>query len=377
MRRLLSICMLLCLLLSCAAALLPLTASAESALDWNKIYYRQIPQTEGETHEQVRLTTGAEIPGACTLEFDASKTGLKVNDKAVQPGEQLTKAGEYELLLTNLANETQQVIYTVKLLPDINVKHGDVFTTYPTITCSNAEKVTYQTNLDFEVPIASGDQIRQFGRFIICAYGKNKNGHDVKFEYVIYIKVVHAVETFDPQNGHALNVTVGSFDDYTVEATLDGQPLAEGPNVVTEVGAHELNVKLNGAYYNNLNAMPDAESLFLRISIDFSSLEQRSPYYFDFTGWNAKILLDGKEVKGQVRVAKNGKHTLEALDADGKRIEGAFRITTDANPTPQRLDTVTFRFRNPNFIIAIISGVLAIGVFAFAAYLFVARRRLV
>ncbi|MBE6702993.1 MAG: hypothetical protein E7585_06245 [Ruminococcaceae bacterium] len=381
MKRLLSIGMLLILLMSCFTMVLPVGASeTEAVVDWNRIYYQLIPETEGGETPKVRLTTGADIPGACTLDFDATKTSLKVNGQQVEPGFEMRSAGEYELLLTNLANQTQQLVYTVKLLPNVNVTDGQVFTEYPVITCDNARSMAYQENLDVAQPIQSGEQIRKLGRFILTVNGHDKTGrNNYAFVYVIYVKAVHAVEIFDAEHGHALDVIVGTFDDHTVAATLDEtRTLNPGSNIVTEVGTHRLDVRLDGAACTYLNVIPDNEALSLRIAIqDLDSLAQKTPYDFDFTGWNATVLLDGKPVSGKVRVAKNGKHTLKALDKDGNQIENAFVITTADQPTPVKMTTVNFRFKNPNFIVAIVSGALALGVFAFATYLFVARRRLV
>ena len=379
MKRLLACLMLVILLAACVASLFPMTAVATSKeeYDWLRVYYAMKTE-EGVAEERVALSGGAEIVGGCVLYFDDTKARAILDDHQISTGHVLSMAGEYELKIYNLADDTAMLEYNFKVLPDINVSDGQVFTEFPQINFTNAYRVTYA---DFAepTPIAAGERIQNFGRFTVYAYGKNKNDNEIEFKYTIYVKMVHAVQVQDPEKGHALNVIVGTFEGHTVEATLDdSRALQSGDNLVTEVGTHTLAVKLDGVYQPSTSlALPDSEALSLRIPIHFASKEQRSPYYFDFTGWDATVKLDGKTVSGEVRMAKHGKHTLEAFDKDGNRIENAFAITEGQNLTVVPTTQVQFRYINLHFFFAIGAGVVALGFAVFALVLFLARRRMI
>lgn len=379
MKRFLTILMLFVMLSSFAAIFLPLgTFAAEDSLAWRRIQYSLVPTEEGIEPEKLALTSEAKIAGPANLWFDASKTQLSVNGVAVENGHELFKAGVYEITLVNVANEAQRNSYKIKIMPNINVATGQVFTEYPTIICTNAERIEHQRNLDLAEEIASGTQLRTLGKNTLIVYSRDEKQNLIKDTYVFHIKAVHSEKIYDAENGHALKVTVGTFDDLVVEATLDGdRPLNVGANIVHEVGTHTLAAKINGAEFTDLLALPDSNDLSLRIAINFGSMTQTTPFYFDFTGWEkANILLDGKPVSGEVRVDWFGGHKLEVKDANGKTVEYAFEISVN-DVKKGNWTTVPFNFQNPHFYIALATALLAIAAVVIAAILFVARRRLV
>ena len=379
MKRFLTILMLFVMLSSLAAVFSPLgTFAAEDSLAWRRIQYSLVPTEEGVEPEKLALTADAKIAGPANLWFDASKTLLSVNGVSVENGHELFNAGVYEITLVNAANEAQRNSYKIKIMPNINVANSQVFTEYPTIVCTNVVKMEHQRNLDLPELITSGTQLRTLGKNTLIIYSKDEKGNLIKDTYVFYIKAVHAEKIYDAENGHALKVTVGSFDDLVVEAILDGdRQLNEGANIVHEVGTHTLSAKVNGFEFTDLLALPDSNDLSLRIAINFASMTQTTPFYFDFTGWErANILLDGKLVSGEVRVDWFGGHKLEVKDANGKTVENAFEISVN-DVKKGNATTVSFTFQNPHFYIALATVLLAIAAVVIAAILFVARRRLV
>ena len=370
--------LLLALLLSSLMAALPAGAAADNA--WRKITYVVAPQNEGEQPITGEVTTKGVIPGSCTLSFDASKTGLTVNGVAAENGVALTTAGIYHLGLTNLAQPQQKLTVEITVMPDINVADGQVFTTYPTVICSNASErgMEYQRDLNEPKPFASGTQIRELGRHTLTVYGKDPDGYDIKFAYVFYVKACDAVRLKDPATGkEALDMIVGSFDDMTVEATLNGEALAPGSNIVTKVGEHKLSVKLNGAEVTQPFAAPDAAQTALRIALYVDSFEEKEPYHFDFSDWDATVLLDGKPVSGKVRIEGYGTHELTVVDENGKTVEGAFLVTVGDAELPAVITNLKVTFKNPHLIYAIIAAVPAVAFLVAACYFFLARRRLV
>ena len=324
------------------------------------------------------LTTGAELDGPVQLWYDTAKATMKVNGKAAENGCRLTQAGFYDVSLTNLENDQQTLTYKIKVKPNINVWTGRIFTEFPVITCTNVEKIEHRQDMH-ETEITSGDKLTQLGMHTVAVYFRDAEGKQVKDSYVFYVKAVHAERIYDAENGHALKVTVGSFEGLTVEAMLDEErPLNEGANIVKEIGTHTLHTKINGVAFTDQLALPDSNELSLRVEINFASMIQTAPFYFDFTGWNDNaILLDGRPVtKGEIRVDGFGKHTLEVRDKDGKPIENAFDIKVD-DVKKGAMTKVEFQFQNPHFYIALGAIVLAVVAAIFAVILFVARRRLV
>ena len=374
-RQFLRVLALALLLLTCAA-LLPVSAAEH---DWKKITYTLAPTAEGAAPVTGDLTTKAQIPGSCTLSFDSSKTYLTVNGQPVESGVLLETAGVYKVGLENLANRNQKLSYEVTVLPDINVANEQVFTTYPVITCSNAVKIEHQRNLDLAKPFEAGTQLRELGRHTLIVYGKDPAGYQIKFPYVFYIKACDAVRVKDTATGkEAIDVIVGTFDDMTVEATVDGdRALVPGSNIITEVGQHTLSVKLNGAVLNQPHTLPDTEEMALRIELYLDSLDSKEPYYLDLSGWDVQILMDGKPVSGMVEMNRHGTHVLTAQDKDGKPVEGAFLVQIGQDGVPTPMTNLKLTFHNPHLIYAIFVAVPALALLVLACYFFLARRRIV
>lgn len=375
MKRKILVLLLLVFLLSSFLAVLPVSAADN---EWRKITYTVAPRNEGEQPVTGEVTTKGVIPGSCTLNFDPAKTELTVNGQPAENGVSLSVAGVYRLGMTNLAQPQQKLSVEVTVLPDINVADGQVFTTYPTITFTNAVSVEHQRDLNLAKPLASSTQLRELGRHTLTVFGKDPDGYTIKFPYVFYVKACDAVRTKDPATGkEALDVIVGSFDDMTVEATLDGEPLLTGSNIVTKVGEHQLSVKLNGVELDQPHTMPDAAQTALRIDLYVDSFEEKEPFYFDFSGWDARILLDGKPVSGKVRIDGYGSHVLTVVDENGNAIEGAFLVSVKDQELPSVFTNLKLTFRNPHLIYAIIAAVPALALLVAACYYFLARRRVV
>lgn len=375
MKQKILVLLLLVFLLSSFLAVLPVSAADN---EWRKITYTVVPQNEGEQPITGEVTTKGVIPGSCTLNFDPSKTVLTVNGQPAENGVLLSTAGVYRLGMTNQAQPQQKLSVEVTVLPDINVAEGQVFTTYPTVTFTNAVSVEHQRDLNLAKPFTSGTQIRELGRHTLTVYGKDPDGYTIKFPYVFYVKACDAVRIKDPATGkEALDVIVGSFDDMTVEATLNGAPLAAGSNIITKVGAHQLSVKLNGAELDQPFAMPDASQTALRIDLYVDSFEEKEPFYFDFSGWDANILLDGKPVSGKVRIDGYGAHVLTVVDENGNTVEGAFLVSVKDQKIPTIITSLKLTFKNPHLIYAIIAAVPTLVLLVAACYFFLARRRVV
>ncbi|MBQ8358046.1 MAG: hypothetical protein IJX39_09625 [Clostridia bacterium] len=378
MKRLLSmVCALVILLLTFAAAL-P-TAAAVGG-DWKKLTYTLEPQAEGESAVTADIKVDVQIPRSCTINCDPEKTELRVNGKTVESGHRLEMAGEYELTAVSKANTEQMVTYAVTVLPDINLSAGQVFTSYPTITCTNALEVKYYRNQAIPTVFQSGTTVSELGAHTILVYGRDAAGNRIEFpEYRFYIKACHAERVFDQASGkEALNITVGTFEDRTVSAVLDGETeLSAGSNIVTKVGAHKLDIKVNGEKLTLDLAQPSSEQLTLRVELYVDALESKDPFLFDFSRWDAEILLDGEHVTGSVRVGDHGDHTITVRGSDGQAIENALSVTVGERGTPTSMTELSFTFNNPHMIYAIIVAVPALALLIAACYFLVARRRIV
>ena len=376
MKRLLSVVCVLFVLLSVCVA--PMPVNAESEMDWIKITYTLEPKEEGAAPGTGDITADTEIPGSCTLHWDPNLTVLMVDGVRVENGFKLDVAGEYELKAVSRESSLQFRVYKVTVLPDVNLVNGQVFTSYPTIVCTNAidmEHMKGTVGVDF----VSGTTVRELGSHLLTIFGKGKNGSVMKFEYRFYVKACHAERVFDAASGkEALNIIVGSFDDMTVAATLDGtRVLSEGSNIETKIGQHTLEVLANGEKLTSSQKRPSEESMFLRVELYVDAKESKEPFYFDLSRWDTVFLLDGKVVTGDLRVGKHGAHTLSACDANGQTIKNALSVTVGDAEKPTVMTDLAFTFRNPHILYAIIVAVPTVALLAAAGYFLVARRKVV
>lgn len=377
MKRLLSmVCVLFVLLSVCV---LPLPINAEGENEWKKLTYTLDPQNEGEEPVTGTLMAENEISGNCTIHWDAAVTKVMLDDHEIEGDYRLETAGEYELKAFNRAKPAQVIVYKVKVLPDINLVNGQVFTSYPTIVCTNALSMEYTRNSGFGTDFESGSSIRELGSHLLTVYGRGKNGSRVNFDYRFYVKACHVERVFDEASGkEALNVIVGTFDDKTIEATLDGtRVLAEGSNIETKVGQHTLDILVNGEPLTSNQAKPGTESLMLRVELYVDAQESKDPFRFELSRWDADILLDGKVTKEDVRVGKHGSHTIAVRAADGQLIENGLSVTVGEEGTPTPMTELRFTFRNPHILYGIIAAVPAVLLLLAAGYFLVARRRIV
>ncbi len=381
-RRILAMLTAVLLLLS-LVAILPVGASDEvDEISWRKLTYSKDPTEEGGEAIQGNIAKKCEVPAFSKIHFDPAVTKLLVNGTEVETGYQTTYAGDYTLTIINKAKPDEQLEYEIKSLADINVYDGQVFTYYPTVTCTNGTDMeyTYDNSLNSFV---SGTQIRNLGKHLITVFGVNAKGQRVKvMDYKFYVKACDSVRVFDEASGkEALDVIVGEFDDLTVEATLDGnRPLVKGSNIVTEVGTHKLDAVIKngeGKVITRAQSLPDFEELSLRITMGLPSLETKEPYTFDFSKWDATVLLDGEVVSGAVRVGSHGDHVLSVRGKDGKTVEGAFSVLLEDAEAPVTMTEVQFSFQNPHLIYAILVAVPTVFLLCVACYFLIARRRVV
>lgn len=381
-RRILAMLTAVLLLLS-LVAILPVGATDEvDEISWRKLTYSKDPTEEGGEAIRGNIAKKCEVPAFSKIHFDPAVTKLLVNGTEVETGYETTYAGDYTLTIINKAKPDEQLEYEIKSLADINVYDGQVFTYYPTVTCTNGTDMeyTYDNSLhSFE----SGTQIRNLGKHLITVFGVNAKGQRVKvMDYKFYVKACDSVRVFDEASGkEALDVIVGEFDDLTVEATLDGnRPLAKGSNIVTEVGTHKLDAVIKnkeGQVITRAQSLPDFEELSLRITMGLPSLETKEPYTFDFSKWDATVLLDGEVVNGSVRVGGHGDHVLSVRGKDGKTVEGAFSVLLEDAEAPVTMTEVQFSFQNPHLIYAILVAVPTAFLLCVACYFLIARRRVV
>ena len=374
----LMLCALLMILSTCVVAL---PVSAEDNDAWKTLTYTLTPKEGEDAPVTGTVTDGVEILRNCTIHWDPALTDCMLDGRLVTGQElKIDMAGEYELRAISKENPTSNYMrYNIKVLPDINLADGQVFTYYPTFECTNASGIKYtkgtvSEDLELGVPIS----VRTLGSHLLTVYGHGKNGR-ATFEYRFYVKVCHAERVFDQASGkEALNIIVGTFDDYDFTATLDGtRVLEKGSNIETKVGQHTLDVAAKGQSKISSQALPGNNALMLRVDVYMDAQESKDPYYFDFSRWDAEILLDGKVVKDVVRVGKHGKHTLAVRGADGQLMENGLNVTIGEEGKPQAMTQLNFTFRNPHILYAIIVAVPAVLLLAGAGYFLLIRRKVV
>ena len=385
MKRRISIMLALILLVLSVVAVLPIHAAQdeEDVVSWRKLTYSKAPTEEGGETIQGKIEPKCEIPAFGVIHYNAEITQLFVNGEEADPaGYQTSYAGDYTLTIVNRANTAQSLEYEVKVLADINVTDGQVFTYYPTITCTNGTDMMHTYDNSEYPNFQSGTEVRNLGKHLVTVYGVNAKGQRVEVKnYKFYIKACDAVRVFDEATGkEAIDVIVGDFEDMTVDAVLDGtRVLQKGSNIVTAVGAHTLDAVImkDGKKVVRAESLPDFEELSLRIALALPTLETKEPYYFDFSRWDAEVWLDDKPLNGPVRVGKHGDHVLTVRDANGNVVEGAFSLLLQNAEKPETLTEVKFTFKNPHLIYAIVVAVPTAALLGVACYFLIARRRVV
>lgn len=385
-----ALAMLFLLLFLVTALSMSIGAAGEvDEISWRKLTYSTEPTQEGGETLQGSVTKDCELAPYSKIHFDPAVTQLQVNGETVEGDSyQLSYAGHYTLTIINKQKPSEYLEYEIRSLPDINLVDEQVFTSYPTIICKGQTDIkhTYDTK---EMPFESGTQIRALGKHLLTVYGVNGKNERVKVKnYTFYVKACDAVRVFDETSGkEALDVIVGEFDDLTVEATLDGTlPLNKGSNIVTAVGTHTLDATIkdkDGKPVVRAESLPDFEELSLRIMLGFATMDKsdalktKVPLSFDFSRWDAKVMLDGKELTGPVRVGQHGEHVLTVMGADGKPVEGAFSVMFADSKEPQAMTEIAFTFQNPHLIYAILVAVPTVLLLGVACYFLIARRRVV
>ena len=389
MKRLLSMVCALFVLLSVCVLALPVNAEGEN--EWQKLTYTLDPKNEGEESVTGTLVKETELLGNCTIRWDAAVTKVMLNGLEIaEDYYRFETAGEYKLKAVDRARPTSVIDYKltvlpdIKVQPDINLVNGQVFTSYPTFECTNTLGMEHEQYTGRSEPYVSGAPIRSLGSHLLTVYGKGEGNSVVKFEYRFYVKACHVERVFDEsRKKEAMNIIVGTFDDMTVEATLDGtRALTEGSNIETKVGQHTLDIDIvrpDGVRekLTSNQAKPGAEALMLRVELYIDAQESKDPFSFDLSRWDADILLDGKLTKESVRIGKHGEHKIAVRGADGQLMENGLSVTIGEEGTPTPMTELKFTFRNPHILYAIIVAVPAVILLAAAGYFLVARRRVV
>ena len=369
---------LLCLLSACVFAL-PASAAQD---DFAGLTYTLDPLTEGGATESGRVTPDQRFSRTPTITYDADLTVLEVNGVVCAGGScRLEYAGEYKLTVSSKRDPAADpYTYKVVVMPDVNIKAQQVFTSYPTLTCSNAVEMVLDAGLmgQTEKKIESGYVVSEIGRHTLTVYGYTAEGKRMQFQrYDFYVRAVDVKRVFDTASGkQALQLTLGSYPDHTITATLDGKELAQGANIVTGVGAHDLLVTLDGesVMKDNGFSVPSAEELTLRVQLELASLDTDEPFYIYLDEWDADFRLDGKPVSGDIRITADGRHTLGIMGPGGTWLRDMFDVKLDTEQESVRMDQVTFTFENPHltyvYFLIVPAALLVI-----VAVVFVIKRR--
>ena len=101
------------------------------------------------------------------------------------------------------------------------------------------------------------------------------------------------------------------------------------------------------------------------------------PVLLQLSRWDATFYVNGKQIKGDYRVARSGKNVITAFDKDGKQIEGAFLLKAVGSDAGTEYTALELEFDNPHTIYAIIMIVPAVLMIAAAVFFFLRRRRIV
>lgn len=385
MKRICIFLIAICLLGGCFSAF-PVSAGPD------RVSFAELSFTVESTVDGADPITGRVVPEQIfrrspKITWNTARSALLVNDEPVDGGEVvLDVAGIYELSVTDVTDAAAKpYTYTVTVLPIINLEPDQTFTYYPTVTCSNANSFIIDKGIagkEGETIFSQGDKphtvehtFEGLGRHSVTVCGVAPLGAVYEFKYFFYIRAVDVKQVWDDQlKKQALAVTVGSFEDLSIEATLDGEVLGEGTRSVTQVGSHSLSVLINGTPFESLYALPSAEELKLRVTLELKSLEQKEPFWLYLSQWDANFLLDGKPVSGDIRITEDGAHKLVVLDANGAVMEDIFLLLLETHGEPLVMDEVSFSFDNPHltyaWFVAIPAAVLLV-----LALIFLLKRR--
>ena len=377
MKRLLSVLMLVCLLLS-FPVLIPVGAEESESVgvpDWAVVKYRPAVEEGAEPLKPTALDPAQRLTVSDRVEILFERGSIvKLNGKEIPSGTVIEKAGRYSIEVLEgdkPALLAQSVSYMVEILPNsvfvansqngVSLVNGAVFQYYPVLLCENAHKIEISHGTK-TVEYASGhpwpaDFANQFGEFTVEIKGveatANGGGYTSLKRYTFSIYPCTASKSFDEQLGlYALKISVGNFED--LEVRLDGTEVLT-PNevkVVTAVGEHYLDVYINGEKLSqdsySVNGIPYGDKLALRITMELDATSWEYPREWDFSRWDATVLMDGAPVSGCFLVVSHGEHVFTVVDADGNAVQNCFSVKVgEADAVVS--DSFTFTFDNPHY----------------------------
>ncbi len=401
MKRKLCLVMVLVLALSCVVTLPVWGAQDAQDMSWAVLTYTYDPDTEGQTPQSGKLTLEGEqnyLHRCSTIAWDAENAILFINDEPCEGGRAyLGQAGRYELTVTHKQTE-DSVSYTVELLPVVKalIKTGEdnfeeryfsfdektkkfaslTFLQYPTFVCENANaKITVDDGVkDAETVVMSGATVERLGTHTLRF---TSNGRAWIAPYCVSVCTAQTV--FNEALGkNCLELCVGEFPgEFSV--TLDGAtPLAAGStHVLSQMGQHKLDVKLNGRTVEESGAVPSRSALCLQMAILLPSSEIEEPFVLNLSRWDAKFYVDGKPVEGDYRIDSAGEHIFVAVDENGTRIENAFLVKTSRTDFGISHTELKITFYNGHHLYAFLLALPALALVAAAVYFFLQRRRIV
>lgn len=374
MKRRFSVCLALLLLLMTVLAAIP--AHAAEDISWATLEYSYDPVEEGGTVETGRIKDGLELVRGATITCDTTKATMKLDGATVESGSvYLSKAGRYVLTVAQKDQAQNRFDYEVTVLPVVNVYNGQIFHSYPTIVCENVQSMVLNKGKDgWDRNFTSGTTVRQLGAQTLEFHGTN-----CVFNISFSVMLCTSERVFDEATGkESLKITVGEFQDETLEVMLDGStPLTAGTYMVSAVGQHTLDAKLNGTAVTNLSAMPFSTQLNLQIELTLDSKDLRAPCTFRFSVWDAQVYVNGKLVKGDYRMEKGGEHVIEVRDASGKAIKDAILFHEGAAAEGESCTQLTLTFKNPHNVYVIFLILPTLALLGVAVYFLVMRRRIV
>ena len=168
-RRVFCALMALCLLLG-GFAVLPAFAAADRIPD---LSYTLAPTEEGGAVESGTVINKMVFYRTPTITWSTELWNVKVNGKSVPEGSvTLAVAGEYEIQLVSADAANAARSYSVMVWPDINLGYSattnndTVFTSYPTLTCTNALSLTLDQGKEIEREITSGETVTTLDQHI-------------------------------------------------------------------------------------------------------------------------------------------------------------------------------------------------------------------
>jgi hypothetical protein len=398
MKKRISILMALCLLLSCAL-LLPTAAEADvpSALSYCPL------DGEGAPGEPVALKPDIRtaITQSVQLVFDESELVVLMNNTRIPSGTVIRYTGTYRLQAFDANSYIEGGVnpefttYMIEYAPqvvfkngeqDVKMVNGSVYQFYPTLYCDNAYKIEAMRGTVKKEYTSGGEWPfpGEFGEFTFTIFGNGSTGGIAevrKYTFTVYPCV--ASKVFDTERQlYTLLITTGSFSNAAFELLLDGSVTipAGSSHTVRAVGEHSLELFVNGEkadsdLYNFWN-VPKGEDLALRIEVELESTTVDYPTVFNFSRWDAAVLLDGKPVSGDILIDGDGEHRLTVVDAAGNEVENCFLVRVgEGEGAVQGELTVTFD--NPHNLYVIFILIPAALMLAAAVCFLVLRRKIV